>query len=658
MEAIKLLITVEGENEVIIDCNMNDNFANVKSFLLLIKTHEKYLNYGFMWNDTSFIPEKEQLSEYALFIQSKAKLTFALKRRLPKLAEKENAKINSKKNQKSFLELIEKKKCDKILTELKKQFDPNFISEHGETPLTLAITNNDKEIFETLIANGAVLDFRRGDGKTPLHVAAQTCKPMLLASLLRFGVWSEVEDIQRLTPLYLACLSNNTECVLKLLQFGASPNAVDLNERFALHIACNSSNDAITSMLMEYGANIDAGNSAGNTPLHVAVASNAKTCVKMLLKAGCKKDQQNKAAQTPLHIAIFSGSDEIATMIKKFAESEIVPIIIKGQSQFPTVAKITAENSNSRLSTSFANLTAANTVKLQKMNSTISTKSGFGTNASSISLAVPSPQMMTLPQLSSSTLPPPPNFLNLPPLPHLSGTMKGVPPQMNSLPPIGTMRMNSSPPPPMPSNLSTMFSSPTSLPPITSMPAPPQSQLPVLSSISLPPPSASAFGHLPPPSINSFPLPPSLMQNLPLPKPPTLNISMPPPPLPSNLSIPQMMNPGMKHAPLSPLSPSNSMPPPPQMPSMQFNQSVPSFASLPPPAAPLFTVPPVPVINSMGPNSSYAMAPPAAGAKKTTSAFWDNLELPQLSSESSVGLMPFAGNLQPPALPPMFRNNK
>lgn len=98
-----------------------------------------------------------------------------------------SAKDSSRKRlQKKFIEDVRKGDIKAVKEKAYKGIDPNFWSENEETPLTVAVLNNDKEMIEMLIEIGAFLDYRVGGKdtwKTPLHIAAMHNKPTALQVL-------------------------------------------------------------------------------------------------------------------------------------------------------------------------------------------------------------------------------------------------------------------------------------------------------------------------------------------------------------------------------------------------------------------------------------------------------------------------------------------
>ncbi|TPX72406.1 hypothetical protein SpCBS45565_g00691 [Spizellomyces sp. 'palustris'] len=325
-----------------IKANLKDMVWSTKKHIIekMASTVDEALNFGLYLpadvksgKQGKFLDEKRELGTY--ISETNTLLEFIPKHRI--LASSATAdsdagggspSMNSKKKQKKFVEDVQKGSVDKVKEKGVKGFDPNFWTESGDTPLTIAVMNNDKDMISTLIENGALLDYRIGkrDGwKTPLHVAAQNNKIPALQTLIAYGAWVNCPDAQNLTPLYYAAVGGHHECVLRLLIARADTDIHDETGKGPLHIACFNNHEAIASLLIDHGANLNTVNAVGNTPLHVAATRNAKECAKWLLMRGCERERTNKSGQTPLQLASLSGNVDIADLIKKFTNDMIVP---------------------------------------------------------------------------------------------------------------------------------------------------------------------------------------------------------------------------------------------------------------------------------------------------------------------------------------------
>ncbi|KAJ3115470.1 hypothetical protein HDU96_000629 [Phlyctochytrium bullatum] len=273
-----------------------------------------------------FLDEKRDLGSYQM--ESNCLLEFIPKRRLNVASNPDAEAAPTPKNQKKFLEDVQKSNVDRVKERGAKGFDPNFWSESGETPLTIAILNNDKDMIMALVENGAYLDFRVGESqqwKTPLHIAATQNKALAVQTLLSYGAWVNSPDIMGLTPLYYTASLGYAECVERLLIAKADTEVFDESGKGPLHQACMNNHESVVALLVDFGASMSAVNIAGNTPLHVAAARNAVECLRWLLMRGADRDRGNKSGQTALQVAMLSGSTEAADVIKAFTPEMIVP---------------------------------------------------------------------------------------------------------------------------------------------------------------------------------------------------------------------------------------------------------------------------------------------------------------------------------------------
>ncbi|KAJ3203287.1 hypothetical protein HDU67_010277, partial [Dinochytrium kinnereticum] len=174
-----------------------------------------------------FLDEKRDLGSYQM--ESNCLLEFIPKKRQNGLTPDSEATATPK-NQKKFLEDVQKGNLDKVKERGSKGFDPNFWSETGETPLSIAVMANDKDMISTLVENGAFLDFRIGESqgwKTPLHLAAAQNKAVAVQTLISYGAWVNSPDIMGLTPIYYAASLGYSECVERLLVAKADTEIYD-----------------------------------------------------------------------------------------------------------------------------------------------------------------------------------------------------------------------------------------------------------------------------------------------------------------------------------------------------------------------------------------------------------------------------------------------
>jgi cytohesin len=104
--------------------------------------------------------------------------------------------------------------------------------------------------------------------------------------------------------------------VKELLKKGAEVNTRDNHDRTPLHLAANFDRKDVAEALIQAGADIDAKDKDGQTPLHWAVDRGNKEIAELLLDMGASKDVKNNNSFTPLHEAtLLYGKKEIAELL-------------------------------------------------------------------------------------------------------------------------------------------------------------------------------------------------------------------------------------------------------------------------------------------------------------------------------------------------------
>ena len=140
-----------------------------------------------------------------------------------KINQKELKALNVKSNYKRFLDLVRTNQVAKVNRFLEKGLDPNFHSDLGETPLTIASSLADpRSMIMTLYNGGAHLDFRSRDTLTPMHKSAMIGNDKALKTLLELGAFAEVRDGRMLTPLFYSVVNSSSVQSIEYLLFNGS----------------------------------------------------------------------------------------------------------------------------------------------------------------------------------------------------------------------------------------------------------------------------------------------------------------------------------------------------------------------------------------------------------------------------------------------------
>lgn len=158
------------------------------------------------------------------------------------------------------------------------------ISEDGETPLILAVKNQQTEIVSFLLKNGA----------DPNLTSYTNPK-------FDYNRWHE--GIYDVSPLYVAAYYTDLEILQLLLSAGAEVNFVSTSGDTPLTMATRSGNLAKVKLLIAHGANPNLyrrGVALSGIPLFWAVFQGELEMVKELLKQGADVNAKNTEDETAL----------------------------------------------------------------------------------------------------------------------------------------------------------------------------------------------------------------------------------------------------------------------------------------------------------------------------------------------------------------------
>ena len=177
----------------------------------------------------------------------------------------------------------------------------NFCNLDGETALHKAATYNNAQCLWLLILSGADVNVENCKGETPLAQAAYYNSVMCVHLLIKGGAdVNSTSYIKQFTPLFNATFKGNKECIKMLLKAGADVNISDIDGNTPLLCTVYNGLWRETTLLLDTGADVNACDNSGYTALTTAVSSNNIQCVRILLKSGAYVNKYNINQQNAL----------------------------------------------------------------------------------------------------------------------------------------------------------------------------------------------------------------------------------------------------------------------------------------------------------------------------------------------------------------------
>lgn len=219
------------------------------------------------------------------------------------------------------------KKLKKLLT--KKSIGKLLASQdqNGQTPLLLAVKNNDYDVVEALLpvyaSSKTSVNIPDKGRYTPLHLAVQGDERILHALLKHEDVDVNFRNEDDNTPLHYFCAKfrspNVKEPFTLFMDKKVNINAQNKNGETPLHKAIfnTSVRLLIADLLVNNGASVNILNQTGETPLHYAVWLGREDLVDLLLQSGADVTiKGNKLKKTPLELALEEKNKKITNKLK------------------------------------------------------------------------------------------------------------------------------------------------------------------------------------------------------------------------------------------------------------------------------------------------------------------------------------------------------
>jgi ankyrin repeat protein len=150
------------------------------------------------------------------------------------------------------------------------------------TPLIWAVRTGNQAGCEVLLARGADVRTRDGEGNSVIHHAALMGRLELLETLLFAGVDVNTANNRGQTALHLATSAGSFQTCQLLLDRGARVEVADEAGNTALHLAAELGNFELCEYFLFFGAPVGLENNEGRTALDMAADQGHERIIELL----------------------------------------------------------------------------------------------------------------------------------------------------------------------------------------------------------------------------------------------------------------------------------------------------------------------------------------------------------------------------------------
>lgn len=220
-----------------------------------------------------------------------------------------------------FFQAAEAGLLDVVQNHLENGVDVNQTSKPrgAITALYLASKNNQSEVVDYLVRNGASTNISKGGVVSPLEVAVNSGHSSVARLILHHGASMNGEIWRR---VLLCAARENDEIMLSLLlEYGAAiKSKSDRRAESALHYAVSNDKETLMRALLSKNADVGARDKKFMTPLHVAALRGDKSALNLLLERGSHIEAQSWNKMTPLHLIACGGRSAVTALFASMGD--------------------------------------------------------------------------------------------------------------------------------------------------------------------------------------------------------------------------------------------------------------------------------------------------------------------------------------------------
>ncbi|MDR1748383.1 MAG: ankyrin repeat domain-containing protein, partial [Spirochaetaceae bacterium] len=186
----------------------------------------------------------------------------------------------------------------------------------GNTPLHYAAEWRLDNAVGYILEKGGNANARNANGETPLFNAVKADSASTVRLLITKGTQKDARDYLGNTALHACVRWSSTEAAAALIRSGADINAQNISGKSVLSEAARAGKTNMVSMLLDSKADINAADATGKTVLIDAIHGGKIEIVRLLLERGASPSIQEMYGRNAYHVAAETGNLALITMIK------------------------------------------------------------------------------------------------------------------------------------------------------------------------------------------------------------------------------------------------------------------------------------------------------------------------------------------------------